>query len=250
MPIHSSQHYELINLSVLALEHVVLIGLFMSQIPYIYALSNSSLLFDASHLEPDNVLSIQKKIWALTAHCKQSSDFADVVPAMNSLTLYLKNAENLNKWQKSLLGIWGDTKNASFKSQHHKINTVYNGEDIAYVAKYNNLTTEDVISIHSKTHYHVLFLGFQPGFAYLHGLDERLQTPRRSEPRTKVPKGSVAIGADKTAIYPADTPGGWHIIGHTNTLLFDHTLQTPCLINPGDTLEFVPCSLSEAIKHD
>ncbi|HAG39107.1 MAG TPA: allophanate hydrolase, partial [Pseudoalteromonas sp.] len=40
-------------------------------------------------------------------------------------------------------------------------------------------------------------------------------------------------------IYPAETPGGWHIIGHTNTPLFDSTHSDPCLFKPGDTLSFV-----------
>ena len=109
----------------------------------------------------------------------------------------------------------------------------------AYVASFHNLSIDEVISIHSKAQYHVLFLGFQPGFAYLHGLDTRLHTPRRAEPRIKVPKGTVAIGAAQTGIYPSDTPGGWHIIGHTNTTLFNSSHSQPCLMQPGDTLEFV-----------
>jgi len=221
----------------------------MEPTPHIYALTNSSLLFDASHLDAKDRLSIQKRIWALTEHCKSSGEFDDLVPAMNSLTLYLKSDKLLNKWLHALPSLWDDIKSSTFQGQHHLIETEYNGDDINYVARYHNLSSVDVINIHSKAKYHVLFLGFQPGFAYLHGLDEQLHTPRRDEPRIKVPKGSVAIGAAQTGIYPADTPGGWHIIGHTNTSLFDSTSAQPCLIKPGDTLEFVPIT-NKGATHD
>lgn len=221
----------------------------MKPTPHIYALTNSSLLFDASHLDAKDKLSIQKKIWALTNHCKSTDEFTDLVPAMNSLTLYLKSDKHLNKWLQVLPSLWDNIKSSTFKGQHHLIETTYNGEDINYVANYHNLSADEVINIHSKAKYHVLFLGFQPGFVYLQGLDEQLHTPRRDEPRVRVPKGSVAIGASQTGIYPADTPGGWHIIGNTSTSLFDSTSAQPCLIQPGDTLEFVPL-VNKGATHD
>jgi len=221
----------------------------MNPAPQTYALSNNSLLLDASHLDTNNILAIQKRIWALASHCKNSGDFIDLVPAMNSLTLYLKSEKHLNKWLQTLPTLWDDIASSSFTGQHHLIETTYNGEDLNYVANYHNLSVAEVIKLHSKTHYHVLFLGFQPGFAYLYGLDEQLHTPRRDEPRIKVPKGSVAIGAAQTGIYPADTPGGWHIIGHTDISLFDSISEQPCLIQPGDTLEFVPINIKGA-THD
>lgn len=221
----------------------------MKPIPHIHVLTNNSLLFDASYLEAEDELSTQKKIWALTDHCRSTDEFSDLVPAMHSLTLYLKSSKNLNKWLQALPTLWNAIKSSSFEGRHHLIRTTYNGDDINYVANYHNLSADEVINIHSKTHYYVLFLGFQPGFAYLHGLDARLHTPRRNEPRTRVPKGSVAIGASHTGVYPADTPGGWHIIAHTDTVLFDPTSARPCLIQPGDTLEFVPL-IDKGTTHD
>ncbi|MGO2011479.1 MAG: 5-oxoprolinase subunit PxpB [Pseudoalteromonas sp.] len=206
-----------------------------------YILSNNSLLLDATHLG-DNILSIQKKIWALVAKCNESKAFVDVVPAMNSLTVYLINSDELTFWQTTLTNWWQEVDEKQHQGSHHKIITRYggvHGPDLDYVAQVHKLSVSQVIQLHSQVHYQVLFLGFQPGFAYLHGLDKKLTTPRRSEPRTRVPKGSVAIGANQTAIYPADSPGGWHIIGHTNHPLFDTSKETPCTIAPGDTLEFV-----------
>ena len=211
----------------------------MTALSQVFTLTNNSLLLDAAQHKQNNVLDTQKKIWALTKHLKQSNEFIDLVPGMNSLTLYLKSAHNLEKWKNALPDLWDKVHASTFTGTHHKIQTTYEGEDLDFVAKQTNLTPQQIIQIHSQTTYHVLFLGFQPGFAYLHGLDSRLHIPRRDTPRTKVPKGAVALGSDQTAIYPAETPGGWHIIGHTNTPLFDSTHAEPCLLKPGDTLSFV-----------
>ena len=215
------------------------------QNPHVYALSNNSLLLDASHLSTSGTLSIQKKIWSLANHCKKDNSFIDIVPGMNSLTLYLKQDIELAKWLEQLPAIWNNIKPNEFVAKHHKIKTHYNGADLNYVANFHSLSIDDVINLHSEPQYAVLFLGFQPGFAYLNGLNKQLFTPRRSEPRLKVPKGSVAIGADQTAISPADSPGGWHIIGQTDIPLFDATQKSPCLIQPGDTLEFIPVSVGK-----
>lgn len=210
--------------------------------PHIFALTNTSLLFDATHLNIDDSLSIQNKIWTLAHNCKLSDEFIDIVPGANSLTLYLKPTSDLESWIRLLPTLWDEIKNNTYQSKHHIIETIYDGVDLNYIADVHNISVEDVINTHCQNNYHVLFLGFQPGFAYLSGLDEKLHTHRRSDPRIKVPKGSVAIGGSQTGIYPADTPGGWHIIGHTTTSLFDPTKQNPCLIQPGDTLEFTAIS--------
>ncbi|MFK3865922.1 5-oxoprolinase subunit PxpB [Pseudoalteromonas rhizosphaerae] len=209
--------------------------------PTISVLSNSSILLDATALNDDS-LSIQKKIWALVQQCNTSDAFIDVVPAMNSLTVYLIDPTSLAHWQAQLALWWANINPHDYQGKHHKIITQYGGDygpDLDYVAEYHNLSPQQVIDIHSQGHYQVLFLGFQPGFAYLHGLNSQLHTPRRAQPRTRVPKGSVAIGANQTAIYPADSPGGWHIIGHSDFALFDSENTPPCAIQPGDTLQFI-----------
>jgi hypothetical protein len=83
-------------------------------------------------------------------------------------------------------------------------------------------------------------LGFQPGFPYLGGLSPELHTPRRAEPRLSVPAGTVAIGGEQTGIYPLASPGGWQLIGHTSTPLFEPGQDAPILLRPGDTLRFIP----------
>ena len=79
---------------------------------------------------------------------------------------------------------------------------------------------------------------FAPGFAYLGGLDARLRVPRLATPRTRTPAGSVAIADSMTGIYPADLPGGWRIIGHSDLVMFDAHRDPPALLAPGDRVRF------------
>ncbi|CAA7618718.1 5-oxoprolinase subunit PxpB [Magnetospirillum sp. SS-4] len=115
----------------------------------------------------------------------------------------------------------------------------YDGPDLGAVAAAAGLSVDEVIALHGGTRYSVLMLGFMPGFAYLGGLDSRLRIPRRAEPRLRVPAGSVAIADDMTAIYPWESPGGWHLLGTAGVVLFDQTRQPPALLAAGDQVEFI-----------
>ncbi len=120
----------------------------------------------------------------------------------------------------------------------------YDGPDLEEVAERTGLAVEEVVARHSARSYRAYACGFQPGFAYLGDLDEALELPRRSSPRLRVPPGSVAIAGRQTAVYPLQTPGGWHIIGSTRLRMFDATREPPALIHPGDVVRFVreePC---------
>jgi 5-oxoprolinase (ATP-hydrolysing) subunit B len=114
------------------------------------------------------------------------------------------------------------------------------GPDIDAVARHTGLSVEALIERHSAAEYTVYFLGFQPGFAYLGGLDPALAAPRRNEPRVRVPAGSVGIGGEQTGVYPTASPGGWQLIGRTSAVLFDPNRNPPSLLEPGDRVRFVP----------
>lgn len=114
-----------------------------------------------------------------------------------------------------------------------KIPTVYDvGLDLERVAKFNHLTVEEVIQLHTQTIYRVYAIGFMVGFAFLATVNDKIATPRLSTPRSKVPKGSVAIADHQTAIYPQDSAGGWNIIGQTEFNAFDQ-------FTVGDSVQFV-----------
>ena len=120
----------------------------------------------------------------------------------------------------------------------HLIPVHYDGLDLDTVAAATGLSVSEVIDRHGARAYTVDLLGFVPGFAYLSELDPSLQLPRRPAPRPRVRAGSVAIAAAQTGIYPLDTPGGWHIIGRTDTLMFDPAREPAALLRPGDAVRF------------
>jgi len=122
-----------------------------------------------------------------------------------------------------------------------EIPVAYGGEfgpDLTWVARYHNITPEEVIRLHTSQAYHVYMIGFTPGFPYMGELPKALITPRKETPRTAVPKGSVAMAQAQTGIYPTQSPGGWQIIGRTPIDLFDASRWPPALLQMGDQVRF------------
>jgi len=137
------------------------------------------------------------------------------------------------------------------KSRMVEIPVLYGGDygpDLDLVAHRNQLSTEEVIRIHSERDYLVYMIGFAPGFPYVGGMDERIEAPRKENPRQSIPAGSVGIAGKQTGIYPFESPGGWQIIGRTPAQLFLPESNPPTLIQPGDRLRFVPIDEAEYVK--
>ncbi len=122
------------------------------------------------------------------------------------------------------------------------------GLDLDAVATARGLSREQVIALHSGARYTVAFLGFSPGFPYLEGLPAALATPRLTQPRPRVPWGSVAIAGRQAGVYPHATAGGWRILGRTPIQLFDAEREAPALLQPGDVVHFVPIEHAEHLS--
>ncbi|KUI05066.1 allophanate hydrolase [Mycolicibacterium acapulense] len=118
------------------------------------------------------------------------------------------------------------------------IDVVYDGPDLDEVARLTGLTPDDVVAAHTGSMWRVAFGGFAPGFAYLVGGDRRLEVPRRSEPRTKVPAGAVGLAGEFSGIYPRESPGGWQLIGRTSAVLWDINRDSPALLTSGMWVQF------------
>jgi KipI family sensor histidine kinase inhibitor len=178
----------------------------------------------------------------------------DVVEAPDSVTVHYAperldrrlQADPAGHMRAQLLALCVTPRTKS--SAEHVIPVCYEPEvaqDLLAVAAGRGLSMEQLIHLHTQPEYTVAALGFLPGFAYLQGLPAALHTPRRPTPRTLVPTGSVAIGNEFTGVYPAASPGGWHLIGRTPVRLFDPERAAPSVLQPGDRVRFRRIALSE-----
>ena len=113
------------------------------------------------------------------------------------------------------------------------------GIDLEEIANKKKCSVADIVRLHTETDYLVYFIGFQPGFLYLGGLNQNLHVPRKSTPRVRVDKGSVGIGGAQTGVYPQNSSGGWNIIGKSPLNFFNMKATNPCFAKPGDRIQFV-----------
>lgn len=185
-----------------------------------------------------------RRVTAATAAIRRAAPagLEEVVPAYATLAAWFDPAvrryRDLAGELQHLAGSAAATTAAAGRAW--RIPVRYDGPDLAWVAERTGLSPADVVARHSAGEYTVFLLGFVPGFAYLGALDPSLALPRRPSPRRRVPAGSVAIAGAQTAVYPLETPGGWHLIGRTDLVLFDPERDPAALLAPGDTVRFDP----------
>lgn len=113
------------------------------------------------------------------------------------------------------------------------------GPDINNVCAQLGMPVDEFIALHTRGKYVVDMLGFTPGFAYISGLDGRLNVPRLAEPRVSVAAGSVGIADGRTGLYALPGPGGWAVIGRTTLPLFDASAQEAFALHPGMRVRFI-----------
>ncbi len=173
--------------------------------------------------------------------------WGDPVPAYDSVLVPfdpdLVEGEAVRRRLMKLLATVAAHPRPAEDGRSHRLAVRYggaDGPDLGAVAERLGLAPAQVVEAHAAATYRAFVLGFAPGFAYLGPLPERLHLARRDEPRPRVPAGSVAIAGSQTAVYPMVTPGGWHLIGRTDAVLWDARRDPPALVSPGDTVRFEP----------
>jgi KipI family sensor histidine kinase inhibitor len=114
------------------------------------------------------------------------------------------------------------------------------GADLETLAARADMSVADVIELHCGVEYRVYAIGFAPGFAYLGEVDERIAAPRLSTPRLRVPRGAVAIADRQTAVYPAQSPGGWNLLGRCPLRMFNPEANPIMPVSVGDRVRFEP----------
>ncbi|MBO4235363.1 MAG: 5-oxoprolinase subunit PxpB [Firmicutes bacterium] len=171
----------------------------------------------------------------------------DIVPSYAAILICfdisVTNGETIKDSLEEIILSNPSSENREFEKRVIEIPVVYGGEygpDLETVATHTGLSTDEVIRLHSEPEYPVYMIGFLAGFPYLGGLNPALETPRLESPRLSVPAGSVGIADKQTGIYPVESPGGWQIIGRTDTKLYDPNSDNPFLVSAGDVIKFVP----------
>jgi inhibitor of KinA len=164
----------------------------------------------------------------------------DIIPAYESIALIFDRIlGDMEKEVETIESVIPAFSDAETSPQKIKIPVCYDlGLDWEIVEKQTGLSQNEIIEIHQKGHYTLAMMGFIPGFLYLSGLDKTIYCPRKEEPRTHIPAGSVGIGGEQTGVYSLESPGGWQIIGRTPCSFFDARLDPPSKVQLGDKVEF------------
>ena len=199
--------------------------------------------------------SIDRRVSALVlafAHRVEGAAIAGVVelvPTFRSLLIhYDPSVLRRSELKATLAPLLAGLQPAAGSSRLWRLPACYDASlapDLAEVARRTGLAPQEVAARHSAVTYHVYMVGFLPGYPYMGDLPPELALPRRENPRTSVPAGSIAIATTQTAVYALESPGGWHLIGRTPVPLWDLRREPPVILGPGDEVVFQPISLGE-----
>lgn len=163
----------------------------------------------------------------------------DVVPAARTVLLVL-DPDRLGLEQAEALARGVEPRpGAVGEGELVELPVVYDGEDLDEVASLLGCSAEEVVRRHTGQEWRVAFCGFAPGFGYLTSADGDWDVPRRSDPRTRVPAGSVGLAGEFSGVYPRESPGGWQLIGRTSVSVFDLEREPPALLSPHTRVRFV-----------
>ncbi|EKT82405.1 allophanate hydrolase subunit 1 [Rhodococcus opacus M213] len=167
----------------------------------------------------------------------------DVLPAARTVLVTTTPRTDLDEVRRALrtmtVGLEAHEDSRTTESEPVTIPVRYDGADLTDVADHLRMSREDVIAAHTAASWRCVFIGFAPGFAYLSCGDDRLTVPRRAQSRTVVPAGSVALAGGYGAVYPRSSPGGWQIIGTTDSPMWNLDANPPALLQPGRRVRFV-----------
>jgi inhibitor of KinA len=197
----------------------------------------------------DHALNAQVLRLSALVRAQKISGVVETLPTVRSLLVhYDPLVTDSARVVAAIEGLLHRKHGAAERSRVWRIPACYEGghaPDLEDVAKRTGLDADEIVRLHSSTRFHVYMVGFSPGFPYMGDLPESLALPRRKDPRVRVPAGSIAIATRMTAIYPVESPGGWHLIGATPVRLFDARWPRPALLSPGDSVSFEPVGAPE-----
>lgn len=180
---------------------------------------------------------------AVQARAPGLTDIIDIVPAARTVLVVVDDGLPIAPVRQALAVLpIAEADQVPISEEVVEIPVRYDGPDLPEVSEITGLSVPEIIAAHTRSDWRVAFGGFAPGFAYLGWGDPRLAVPRREDPRTSVPAGSVGLAGEFSAVYPRSSPGGWQLIGHTDVVVFDAGREPPALLQPGMTVRFVEVS--------
>ena len=198
----------------------------------------------------DPVVNARTVAFADAVQAAAISGVRDVVPSYRSVAIYFDPLRT--DYDKLMSTLEAELARPAVDARAGRapirIPVCYGGEfgpDLPQVAAFAKMSEKEVISIHASATYRVFMVGFVAGFAYMGTVDERIALPRHSTPRGRVPLGTVGIAGVQTGIYPAETPGGWQLIGRTPVKPFDASRAEPFLMKAGDSVQFYPVARTD-----
>ena len=217
-------------------------------LPQTIALGESAVLLNWGNCI-DKGINRQVHLLAAALHNQDHSFILDIIPAYCSITIVFDiilfttahNNTPVEFISSELLSLsLNDAGENNFSKPVFEIPVCYDpvlGNDLESLSLAHSIDPGEIVSLHLSSSYYVYMLGFLPGFSYMGEVDEKIAFPRKEKPLW-VKAGSVGIAGKQTGIYPVDSPGGWHILGHTPIKMFDATKVNPCLLEPGATVNF------------
>lgn len=212
---------------------------------------NALIIYFGDKTSPETSAKVQQATAAIETVL--GDDLIDLVPSYASLLVIYNvlSTDYLQVTQRIKAVLSNQTNSEANEGRLVELPAWYSeesGGDLVDLARNANLSTDEVIDIHTSQEYRVYAIGFAPGFAYLGEVDERIAAPRLSTPRQKVPRGSVAIADRQTAVYPAVSPGGWNLIGLCPTRMFNPEAEPTMPVQVGDRIRFKAISKDEYLS--
>lgn len=194
---------------------------------------------------------ISKKVKDFSDSIKEIKGFNQIIPSYTSILItydififsYEEICKVLNNVQINM-----SNENRSKRIEIPVYYGIEVGFDLPRISEEKNLSIKEIIELHSNEIYKVYAIGFSPGFAYMGEVNEKINVNRLKNPRSKIPKNSVAIANEQTAVYPSDSPGGWNIIGKTPLEMFDKKLKSLCPVCVGDEVKFKSINKEEFLS--
>lgn len=206
---------------------------------------NSLLLSWPQEVAPEILMAVRALKQAIE---KQYNGVLCTATYASLLLVFPKAMPPIGALTKEIKDLYQTLTPANFDGKHIEIPVCYDLEfalDATFLTKALQLSFKEIVTLHTKAIYRVYGIGFLPGFMYLGGLNSALETPRREQPRIKVPKGAVGIAGTQTGVYPQESPGGWQIIGNCPLDFFNPNKRPPFFAAVGDTISFVSISKSQ-----